>query len=875
VTSEPAADRIRAALRSHGLKVRGKYADCPTHSNLKLSVKQDGNRAWVSCYKGCADTEILAAIGLTVGDLFDEPRSADSRAGETVTGQDSLDLAATDADPSPWNGLNLTERHRQHLAGSAITPEVARAAGIYSVRSIDQLPAEFAHYGAKAVPALAFPWRSPSGAQCVQLRPDVPIVLDPDDEDATPSKYLWPGGTSSILNVIRANPAAEQVLVVEGTKQSLAAASYAPEQFAVYGIAGCRSWSTGGVPLADLEVFDGKRIVLAFDADIASNADVHAAAVRLTEALEAEGASEVRYLKLPAGDKSGLDDVLASRSTDRRSVYLKRLIDQAKTKLPPKPARKVKRDGAGTAYFGDDGLLVEKLYHGIIARHPAALTRERRVALYRNGVFHIDGTAFSGTIADMLGDRFRPGHRAAVEEYAAGTLYIAGLFLPERCDMALLNVRNGMLDLATGTLKPHDPSYLSSTQLAVDWDPRATCPTYDRWLRDTIGDQADDLEEVTSTMLDPSRTPTKAVFLFGPSRSGKSTYLRIMQAVAGPENMSAVTLHQLAANRFAAANVYGKILNCAADLSSAHIEDLSIFKMMTGEDPIQADRKFGTQFAFVNRALFAFSANELPTVSESSRAYVERIKPFEFPKSFAGREDPTIEARMMAELPGILVRWVRAWQRLTERGAPLQTDERVRKEFEIRSDRVRQWVAEACVVQAVLPGGPAVLPGSELPMSMATTKRQLAQAFNRWAEQNNGSRMGERKIIDRLTSMKGVVEVRRMPGSIRALNVTLRAEDDEPWAPDDTANDHAPAVPAVLKHCATREAPSSHPTCENGFQQEGGDVLARKAQCVETAGTAGTAEPSGLWSAEAACPQCRWPLDSHGHLANCAPRKAA
>jgi hypothetical protein len=33
-----------------------------------------------------------------------------------------------------------------------------------------------------------------------------------------------------------------------------------------------------------------------------------------------------------------------------------------------------------------------------------------------------------------------------------------------------------------------------------------------------------------STMLDPSRTPTKAVFPFGPSRSGKSTWLRLMAA---------------------------------------------------------------------------------------------------------------------------------------------------------------------------------------------------------------------------------------------------------------------------------------------------------------------------------------------------------
>jgi putative DNA primase/helicase len=86
-------------------------------------------------------------------------------------------------------------------------------------------------------------------------------------------------------------------------------------------------------------------------------------------------------------------------------------------------------------------------------------------------------------------------------------------------------------------------------------------------------------------MLDPTITPTKAVFLFGAARSGKSTYLRLLQEIAGPENYSAVTLHQLSDDRFAAANLYGKMLNVAADLPASHVEDLSTFKMMTGRRP--------------------------------------------------------------------------------------------------------------------------------------------------------------------------------------------------------------------------------------------------------------------------------------------------
>lgn len=839
-----AAERIVDALRAHGFTVRTtaggrQIAQCPVHGGRepKLSIRQNGNKASVRCYKGCTDADVLAAIEMTVGDLYNEPRGAGAEA-IPVAGQEELPMHATEADsePSPWDGLPLTPNHREILAAAAISPDVARTVGIRSITNPSELPAPFAHYGAKAVPAIAFPWTSPSGKTHVQLRPDVPV----EDADGNVSKYLWPHGTSSTLNVLRPAENAELALIVEGTKQGLAAATHAPPTVAVYGVAGCRSWSTGGVPLADLEVFDGKPVVVAFDADLAGNADVHAAAVRLTDALIAEGATTVRYLMLPAGGKAGLDDVLGSRPADRRGTYLRRLIEQAKPKLPAKPARKSKKDNLD-GYFTDEGLMVERLYNGITARYPAALTRERRVALYRNGVYHIDGTAFSGIVGELLGDRFRPSHRGAAEEFAAGRLYNAGIFLPERCEEPLLNVRNGMLDLATGTLKPHDPSYLSSTQLAVEWDPDATCPTYEKWLKESVGDQADDLEEVTSTMLDPSRTPTKAVFLFGPSRSGKSTYLRLMQAIAGPENMSAVTLHQLAGNRFAAANVYGKLLNCAADLSSAHVDDVSIFKMMTGEDPVQADRKYGGQFAFTNRALFAFSANELPTVGESSRAYIERVKPFEFGKSFAGREDPTIEARMLLELPGVLARWVRAWQRMTERGSYLTTNARVLKEFETRSDRVRQWVAETCRVVAETAGGVAVSPGATLPPYEVSTKRELAQAFNAWAESNNGSRMGERKIIDRLTSINGVYEVRRSTDKVRTLNVVKRSEADEIWHEDPLPPDLVVAEVAETNHPATRTEPSPHPTGDPqvlDLEGVGKESLAHVAGCAETATSA-------------------------------------
>jgi P4 family phage/plasmid primase-like protien len=425
-------------------------------------------------------------------------------------------------------------------------------------------------------------------------------------------------------------------------------------------------------------------------------------------------------------------------------------------------------------FFGEGGLQVETLGQAIMDRHALALTpEEQRLATYRAGVYTDDHLAFSAAVAELLGQDFRPGHRAAAEEWVKGQLWRRGRVLPVHAAGPVLNCANGMLHLHTGELADHDPGFLSWQQVPVAWDPAASCPAYERWLTEVVGDQAEDLEEVAAQMLDPSRTPTKALLAYGPSRSGKSTFLRLLAAIAGPQNTSGVTLHQLAGNRFAAANVFGKLLNAAADLSAAHVEDLAVFKMLTGEDLVHADRKFGRQFAFTNRALFAFSANEVPTVGESSRAYAERVKPFRFDHSFAGHEDPAIEDAMMGELPGILRRLVAAWQRRAERGRWLDTPAEVQAEFEERSDRVRQWVTQRCTVWT------GSSPGQHLPTDEVTGRRELARAFNYWADANAGARMTTGKVIDRLTSIDGVVEVRSEGSGARGLNISVKPDLEE------------------------------------------------------------------------------------------------
>lgn len=230
-----------------------------------------------------------------------------------------------------WSELPLTEEHAAYLRDEAgISPVVAAATGIRSASTIGELPDWAQSWGEQAVPAIVFPWKTIHGEVIEQVRPDTEVQYD-----GKRYKYLFPKGSGAVLNALRHDPGAERVLIVEGTKQGLAAASWAPEDVAVYGVGGCRNWSTDGIPDTDLLVCDGKQVFILLDADVTSNRDVYDAAMKLRRAAKQENAKSVAYCILPAGGTNGLDDVIGKRPEDKRTSYIEGLMREAVAKEKP------------------------------------------------------------------------------------------------------------------------------------------------------------------------------------------------------------------------------------------------------------------------------------------------------------------------------------------------------------------------------------------------------------------------------------------------------------------------------------------------------------------------------------------------------------
>lgn len=255
-----------------------------------------------------------------------------------------------------------------------------------------------------------------------------------------------------------------------------------------------------------------------------------------------------------------------------------------------------------------------------------------------------------------------------------------------------------MLNWRTLELVEHDPDYFSVFQLPYEWNPEAVCPTIESWLAEVVDNEIIPLlEEIVGVSLYSKLGPQKAPILSGSGRNGKGTFLRLIDAII-PEHVRAhVPLQDFDANQFAKADLFGKVINSCGDLPSTAMKNTSTFKQLTGEDTIRGEFKNKNSFKFKSSATMIFSANQLPTSSDTSKGYYSRLLIVPFgEKSLEDSDiDGTLEPRLHAELQGFVVKAIQGLQRVDLAGGrysnPKQCDDAL-KDYKLMNDSVQSFV---------------------------------------------------------------------------------------------------------------------------------------------------------------------------------------
>jgi P4 family phage/plasmid primase-like protien len=324
--------------------------------------------------------------------------------------------------------------------------------------------------------------------------------------------------------------------------------------------------------------------------------------------------------------------------------------------------------------------------------------------VYRAGVYLPCGeTTLHADAQRLLGQERRELRIEEALRYVEVAAWHAEESMP---DCQYINVLNGRLDWSTGTLEPHTPDYFTTVQIPLEYDPTATCPVFDAYLKTTFDADVHPLiEELLGWCLVPDTRFETSVMLTGEGKNGKGTFLDLVGYLLGDANVSNVALQDLEENRFRVAELYGKLANTFADLDTRALISSSMFKMLTSGDRLTAERKFGQPFAFRSYAKLLFSANQIPASHDRTYAFYRRWLIIPFTRTFngeAGNDVPDLGLRgkLQGELPGIFNQALCGLKRLATNEAFTQPESVVEaKKAYIRSnEHVRAFVAE-CLKQ--------------------------------------------------------------------------------------------------------------------------------------------------------------------------------
>ncbi len=288
--------------------------------------------------------------------------------------------------------------------------------------------------------------------------------------------------------------------------------------------------------------------------------------------------------------------------------------------------------------------------------------------------------------------------------------------VPERLDgdPYLLNVRNGTLDLRTGTLLPHRREHLITKLAKVAYDPRAQCPTWKTFLSQ-IMDGNERMIGFIKRALGYSLTGDVGAHVFfvlyGAGRNGKSTLLLTLQHLMGDYSRQAAPDLLIDSGKgdnsspgraAALASLQGARLVVASETESGGRLAEAAVKAMTSGDKISAKFMGQNWFEFDPTHHIFLATNHRPKIkgSKADLGIWEKIKPIPFNVTISReKRDRTLPARLLGELPGIL-NWCMEgcleWQS-AGLGEPSEVEEAVQG-YQDENDVIKPFLDDCCVI---------------------------------------------------------------------------------------------------------------------------------------------------------------------------------
>lgn len=299
-----------------------------------------------------------------------------------------------------------------------------------------------------------------------------------------------------------------------------------------------------------------------------------------------------------------------------------------------------------------------------------------------------------------------------------------------------LNLANGVLDLRTLSLIPHDRTQRYTYSLPYAYDETATAPRWLRYLTEAIvredgtpdSETVQFLQQAVGYSLTGDTHLETMFWLSGEGSNGKTVFLTILRELLGPMAISIDFQSIGQPGNYDLASLPNKrvVLSTEAKKGGVLATEDIIKRLVSGET-INARAIRGEPFEFRARAKLWWAMNDKPLIKDTSNAIWRRLKLVEFRREFTETEkDPFLVNKLRVELPGILnwalagLRELRAAGRFIEPASMRAA----RDEYKRESNPVLQWLEER------------TKPVESDDFNEWTTATELFSDYRQWGEDN-------------------------------------------------------------------------------------------------------------------------------------------
>jgi putative DNA primase/helicase len=349
--------------------------------------------------------------------------------------------------------------------------------------------------------------------------------------------------------------------------------------------------------------------------------------------------------------------------------------------------------------------------------------------------------------------------------------------LPSQLDTApmLLNCMNGILDLRTAQLFPHNRKDLITKLVPIAYDSEAKCQAWDAFLDRIMKGNADLIAFIRRAVgysLTGDTSEQCFFILHGSGANGKSTFIEAVRGVlaeyASTAEFSTFLIHKSEMVRNDLAKLVGTRFVSSVESKRGRRLDESLIKSVTGQDMITARFLFKEYFDYSPSFKLWLATNHKPKIDGADTAIWRRIRLIPFEVTIPPKEqDKTLPERLKEEWPGILAWAVKGaldWQEVGLH--PPYKVQKATRDYQNEMDVLSGFLSEHCVIDQIV----------EVPAT------ELYEAYESWCKEEDESAMPKNEFGKALNE-RGFKVRKSMNTRIRC-GIRLKTEADKQQAED-------------------------------------------------------------------------------------------